>query len=80
MILLFQERGGDASLDFLKNLATFRRDSAIRSPSPPRDIPIHPAASLSMLTITACVFQGNVVEEVVDSGQNMADEALFKVK
>ena len=33
MILLFQERGGDASLDFLKNLATFRRDSAI-SPGP----------------------------------------------
>ena len=29
MILLFQERGGDASLDFLKILATFRRDSAI---------------------------------------------------
>ena len=29
MILLFQERGGDASLDILKILATFRRDSAI---------------------------------------------------
>ena len=31
MILLFQERGGDASLDILKILATFRRDSAIGS-------------------------------------------------
>ena len=30
--------------------------------------------------LSACVFQGNVVEEVVDSGQKMAEEALFPVK
>ena len=30
--------------------------------------------------LSACVFQGNVVEDVVHSGQKMAEEALFPVK
>ena len=30
--------------------------------------------------LSACVFQGNVVEDVVHSGQKMAEEALFLVK
>ena len=30
--------------------------------------------------LSACVFQENVVEDVVHSGQKMAEEALFQVK
>ena len=43
VILLFQERGGDASLDILKILATFRRDSAITRRGFLARRPTHPA-------------------------------------
>ena len=36
--------------------------------------------ALSEAILSACVFQGNVVEDVVHSGQKMAEEALFPVK
>ena len=59
----------------------------------PRDVSIDVTISLTHSLVTgecgdhcseailsACVFQGNVVEDVVHSGQKMAEEALLPVK